>query len=340
MYADHFHLTGLPFQLTADPRFFFRSSVHQKAIAYLQYGLEQREGFIVITGEVGAGKTTIVGRLLDTLDSRMYISGRVVSTQLDADNLLRLVASAFGLAQENADKATLLEKLEKMLLATHGQGRRAVLVIDEAQNLSITALEELRMLSNFQLRQDTLLQSFLLGQPQFRITLGRPELDQLRQRVIASFHLGPLSARETHEYIEHRLKHVGWQGKPSFTDDAYALIHRETGGIPRKINSLCSRLLLFCYIEGLEKIDIAAVSQVMSELETEFEAPSKVQPVSQSSINEPIEAVFVESAHTDWSAHKIQHRLSDLEARMDRQEKIMRHSFSIAADFLDRNRSG
>lgn len=342
MYADHFKFSGLPFQLTADPRFYFRSSVHQKAMAYLQYGLEQREGFIVVTGEIGAGKTTIVGYLLDALDPRMYVAARVVTTQLEANDLLRLVAAAFGVQQEGADKATLLHRIEQFLLSIHSQGKRAVLVVDEAQNLTVAALEELRMLSNFQIRQDTLLQSFLLGQPQFRNTLARPELEQLRQRIIASYHLGPLSAPETVEYIEHRLRTVGWNGVPGFAPDAYAEIHRESGGVPRRINSLCSRLLLSCFLEGSDRIDGNTVRQVASELASEFLGPNGVVATE----NEPVlptpqpvvvpELVRVETSGA--ALERIEERLAGIEERLDRHDRLIKQSFAVAADYFDRTR--
>ncbi|MCW5750340.1 MAG: XrtA-associated ATPase [Alphaproteobacteria bacterium] len=343
MYADYYKFSGLPFQLTADPRFFFGSSGHQKAMAYLTFGLEQREGFIVITGEIGAGKTTIVGHLFDTLDSNKYVAARVVTTQLGADDLLRLVAAAFGLKQEQADKATLLQRLEHFLIDVHRSGRRALLVIDEAQNLSVGALEELRMLSNFQVRQDTLLQSFLLGQPNFRDTLAQPELEQLRQRVIASYHLGPMTQAETVEYIEHRLRTVGWQGNPRFTPDAYGLIHRESGGVPRRINGLCSRLLLYCFLEGLNEIDGNVVTQVAQELASEMRTQPAPRPaqtaMAQAAVAPQVPAqppapVLVQTTLSP----EAERRLEELEQKVARHDRVIRQTFAIAADYLDRSR--
>ncbi len=214
MYTDYYKFSGLPFQLTPDARFFFASSGHSKAMAHLTYGLGQGEGFIIITGDIGAGKTTVVENLLQQLDSRKYVAATITNTQLGADDMLRMVASAFGVAQEGVDKATLLRRLEAFLARIHQQGQRALLLVDECQNLSVPALEELRMLSNLQIGGRAPLQSFLLGQPQFRDTLARGELDQLRQRVIASYHLGPLNEAETRHYIEHRLRTVGWHADP------------------------------------------------------------------------------------------------------------------------------
>jgi len=269
MYAEHYGLTGRPFQLSPDPRFFFDSRGHRKAVAYLTFGLNEREGFIVITGDVGTGKTTLVGHLMDRIDRNQFVSARIVTTQLDADNALRMVASAFGLAIQAKDKASLLRDIEAFLAATQEGGRHALLVVDEAQNLSPAALEELRMLSNFQASGKPLVQIFLLGQPQFRALMGRPEMEQLRQRVIASCHLEPLEEDETRAYIEHRLRHVGWRGDPSFTPAAFALIHAHSGGVPRRINTLCGRLLLYGFLEEKHAFDEATVLDVVNELAEE-----------------------------------------------------------------------
>src|SRR5258708_10849761 len=270
MYTDFYKFSGLPFQLTPDARFFFGSSGHTKAMAHLTYGLGQGEGFIIITGDVGAGKTTIVEHLLHELDSRKYVAAKVTNTQLGADDTLRMVASAFGRPQEGSDKATRLRRFESFLLRTHQQGQRALLIIDECQNLSVQALEELRMLSSLHVEGRTPLQSFLLGQPQFRETLGRADLDQLRQRVIASYHLGPLDGTETRRYIEHRLRTVGWESDPRFDDGVFTAIHRHCGGVPRMINTLCSRLLLFGFLEDRHELTEADVDEVARDLEQEL----------------------------------------------------------------------
>lgn len=270
MYESYYGLTGLPFQLGPDARFFFGSRVHQKAMAYLTYGLNQGEGFIVITGDIGAGKSTLVANLIATLDTRKFVAATVVSTQLEADDLLRMVAAEFGIASEDVDKATLLRRLENFLHSQHAVKRRSLLIIDEAQNLNYGGLEELRMLLNFQAGNRPLLQSFLLGQPQFRAVLAKPEVEQLRQRVIASYHLGPLDPEETKGYIEHRLHMVGWTGDPAFTPDAYSIVYRNTGGVPRRINALCSRLLLYGYLEETHTIDGPVVDQVASDMVDEI----------------------------------------------------------------------
>ena len=277
MYAEHYKLSGRPFQLSPDHRFFFGSRSHSKAMAYLSFGLNEREGFIVITGDVGAGKTTLVGHLMTEIDSERYVSANVVTTQLEADDALRMVASAFGLTFEGRDKAALLREIERFLIDNHELGKHVVLVVDEAQNMSMSAVEELRMLSNFQADGKPLLQCFLLGQPQFRAIMARPEMEQLRQRVIASCHIEPLEEDETRAYIEHRLRMVGWQGDPNFTNAAFQLIHLHAGGVPRRINTLCGRLLLFGSLEDLHEFDAATVKEVVEELSDEGTQISSVE---------------------------------------------------------------
>ena len=235
MYEKFYKLSGIPFQLTPDSRFFFGSSGHSRAIAHLVYGLAQEEGFIVVTGEVGAGKTTLVEHLWSQLDRTSYVMARVVTTQVSGDDLLRLAVANFGVPDDDgADKATLLRRFERMARDQRAAGRRCLLVVDEVQNLSMAALEELRMLSNITVDGHASVQTILLGQPQFRATLANPDLEQLRQRVLASYHLGPLTEAETRSYIEHRLKCVGWNGDPRWEDAAFTYTYRCTDGIPRR----------------------------------------------------------------------------------------------------------
>ena len=266
MYAQFYGLTGLPFQLTPDSRFFFRSTGHARAISHLIYGLEQQEGFIVVTGEVGAGKTTLVELLWSRLDSASYVMNRIMTTRVSADDLMRLVASGFGVGAA-ADKAALLRLTEEKLREIRATNRRALLVIDEVQNLSVEGLKELRMLSNLTADARSLLQIILLGQPEFRQTIAKPELNQVRQCVLASYHLGPLTLAETQAYVEHRLAMVGWDGRPAWQAAAFASIHQHTSGIPRRINRLCSRLLLHGALEESDVITAAMVEQTAAELD-------------------------------------------------------------------------
>ncbi|AVR94771.1 XrtA/PEP-CTERM system-associated ATPase [Pseudoduganella armeniaca] len=274
MYESYYGLSDKPFRLRPDPHFFFGSKGHKRAMAYLEYGLSQGEGFIVITGEIGAGKTTLVRHLFRQLQSDRIVAAHIVNTHVDADDILRGVVAGFGLPfEESASKTTLLARLEAFLRSCDQQGKRALLVVDEAQNLTPRVVEELRMLSNFQTDEKSLLQTFLLGQPEFRVTLHSPGMQQLRQRVIATYHLGPMDALETQAYIEHRLLTVGWQGDPSFTPGAHAAIYQFTGGIPRKTNHLCDRLLLMGFLEEMHAFTEADIETVIRDIDQEFQPP-------------------------------------------------------------------
>ncbi|KQN06810.1 ExeA family protein [Sphingomonas sp. Leaf25] len=268
MYDDHYGLSGRPFQLTPDPAFWFDTATHRKAMAYLGYGLSQGEGFIVITGDPGTGKTTLVGHLMATIDAERLNVIRIVTTQIEADDLLRLVAAGLDVDHGGLTKAQLLAAIERGLHNVARSGRRTLLVIDEAQSLPVASIEELRMLSNFQAGGYALLQIFLLGQPEFRQRLhGSDRLEQLRQRVIAMHHLDPMGVEEVGPYLEHRLRIVGWTGRPSFAEDAIAALHRWSGGIPRRLNQLTGRVMLFGAIEGVDDFVGRHVEQVIDDLD-------------------------------------------------------------------------
>jgi general secretion pathway protein A len=242
MYEAFYGLTGKPFQLNPDPSFYFGSKQHRRAKAYLEYGVQRNEGFIVITGEVGAGKTTIVRGLLESLDGNAVVAANLVSTQLDAEDTLRMVGAAFGVGVKDISKS------------------------------------DLRMLSNFQFGKQALLQTFLVGQPEFRDILQHPNMQQLRQRVTATCHIGPMDKDETRGYMEHRLKCVGSQGRPSFDAEAYEAIHKASGGIPRRINSVCDRLLLLGFLGEKDSITAGDVNEVVAEMHEESGGSSYPQP--------------------------------------------------------------
>ncbi|MBO9499661.1 MAG: AAA family ATPase [Novosphingobium sp.] len=276
MFDDFYGLTGKPFQLTPDPAFYFPSGTHRKALSYLRYGLAQSEGFIVITGEVGAGKSTLVAHLVASVDPAQLTVGQVVTSKLDGAEIVHVVAQSFGLPVEGHDKASALGAIEGFLHEEARAGRRCLLIVDESQNLSVSALEELRMLSNFQLGANPLLQTLLLGQPEFRATLqGHPELEQLRQRVIAAHHLEPMEEREIEPYIMHRLKHVGWNGNPSFEHQVFAGLFAASGGIPRRINQIANRLLLLGAVEQRSQLDADMLQQVLAEMDSDNAVPAK-----------------------------------------------------------------
>jgi general secretion pathway protein A len=269
MYESFYGLTAKPFQLNPDPAFYFNSKQHRRAKAYLEYGVARNEGFIVITGEIGAGKTTMLGGLLGTLSTSNVTVGHLVTTQLDDEDTLRMVGAAFGVDVTSVAKAQLLITLEAFLLDQTRRGMRCLLVVDEVQNLSPRALEELRMLSNYQLGTQALLQSFLVGQPEFKRILQRPEMEQLRQRVAATCHIGPMDLEDTQHYIEHRMKCAGATGPNPFSVDAMTLVHQASKGIPRRINTLCDRLLLSGYLAGNPAIGADRVREVVAELAQE-----------------------------------------------------------------------
>jgi putative secretion ATPase (PEP-CTERM system associated) len=268
MYDQYYGFTGRPFQLTPDPEFYFESASHKKAMSYLGYGLNQGEGFIVITGEVGAGKSTLVAHLMERIDPEALTVAQVVTSALDGEELIHVVAQSFGVAVDGKDKAGALGAIEQFLQDEARAGRRCLLIVDECQNLEFTALEELRMLSNFQLGSHPLLQSLLLGQPEFRKTLAHhPNLDQLRQRIIASHHLEALDAEELEDYVHHRLAHVGWENQPSLEKGLLPALYEATGGIPRRVNQIMNRVLLLGAIEERDEIAVSMLEAVLDEMQ-------------------------------------------------------------------------
>ncbi|VVT16137.1 XrtA/PEP-CTERM system-associated ATPase [Erythrobacter sp. EC-HK427] len=275
MFDNFYGLSGKPFQLTPDPEFYFRSITHRKALSYLGYGLAQGEGFIVITGEIGSGKSTLVAHMMESLDTNAVTVAQIVTSKLNEDEIVHVVAASMGLDVEGHDKATALTEIENFLHDEARSGRRVLLVIDESQNLSVPALEELRMFSNFQLGNHPLMQTLLLGQPEFRTTLQNDaNLEQLRQRVIAAHHLEPMQKSEIEPYIIHRLEKVGWNGNPAFDQRVYAELFEASGGIPRRVNQIANRLLLLGAVEERNRIDASMLQSVLREMEAERAFPA------------------------------------------------------------------
>ncbi len=267
MYDKFYGFSGRPFQLTPDPDYYFESLTHRKALSYLGYGLAQGEGFIVITGDVGAGKSTLVAHLMKTIDRGRLTAATIVTSHLDGADLVAMAAESFGIDTRGADKPATLKAIENFLHAEARAGRRSLLIVDEAQNLSVSALEELRMLSNFQLGSSALLQIFLLGQPEFRDMMKTSaHLEQLRQRVIATHHLDPMLSDEVRPYIEHRLTLAGWTGRPSLSDDAIDALYDETSGVPRKINAVMNRVLLMGSVEQVDMFDASLITAVIADM--------------------------------------------------------------------------
>ena len=371
MFDNFYGLTGKPFQLTPDPAFYFRSTTHRKALSYLGYGLAQGEGFIVITGEVGAGKSTLVAHLMSSIDPARLTVGQIVTSRLDEEEIVHVVAQSFGLDIDGHDKASALGAIEGFLHEEARAGRRCLLVVDESQNLSVSALEELRMLSNFQLGNHPLLQTLLLGQPEFRATLqASQDLEQLRQRVIAAHHLEPMEQGEMEPYIIHRLEKVGWSGNPAFDQRVFAELHEASGGIPRRVNQIANRLLLLGAVDERTRIDAVMLKAVLDEMAGEAAFPEAApQPVATpesvaTPMGEPsldretveqmlaardaqiaeLQQAVVEMANSrDADAMSallpeiitLQERLAQIEAKAFKQERTIRHTLTMLIDWIE-----
>ncbi|MCC2963409.1 AAA family ATPase [Massilia sp. IC2-278] len=255
MYNQYFSLKGAPFSIAPDPRYLFMSERHREALAHLLYGIGSGGGFVLLTGEIGAGKTTVCRCFIEQVPENCRLA-YIFNPKLTVAELLQSVCEEFRIAVpagQGGVKAY-VDAINDYLLASHAQGRNNVLVIDEAQNLSAEVLEQLRLLTNLETSERKLLQIILIGQPELRTMLARPELEQLAQRVIARYHLGPLSEAETGAYIAHRMAVAGFQGAPVFPPAVVPVVHRITHGVPRRINLLCDRALLGAYVENSREV--------------------------------------------------------------------------------------
>jgi len=401
MYEEYYGFSERPFQLTPDPAFYYESVTHKKALSYLGYGLNQGEGFVVITGEVGAGKSTLVAHLKQKLDDDRMTVGEVVTSALDGEEMIHVAARSFGLDVSGGDKAADLAAIELFLHEEARNGRRTLLIVDEAQNLSIGALEELRMLSNFQLGSHPLLQTLLLGQPEFKQLLAHSdELEQLRQRVIAAHHLEPMQPGEIEPYVMHRLSRVGWNDNPEIDGGIWVKLHKATGGIPRKVNQVMTRLLLLGAVEEQSVLEADMLEAVVEEMtgdaapadaaaakprpdregpaadaiarakdearQASSELPAAPVPAPEAPAAagqapdkglldhqiEAIEAAFAErdkhmsalrreveklsqERATDDLPADVDQRLTSIEARLDEQERSLRHVLTMMIDYFE-----
>lgn len=265
MYLQYYNLREMPFNITPDPRFLFFSAKHQEAFNHLLYGIRERKGFIELTGEVGAGKTTICRKLLEELGPK-YKTALILNPCLSFGQLLRMVAMELGLKATTRDRVYYLHALNEFVLAEVNQGNDVVLIIDEAQNLTHDLLEQIRLLSNLETDHQKLIQIVLMGQPELREKLSKPELRQLRQRITVRYHLGPLDAGETANYVNHRLTMAGANGKPRFDDGALGLIHKYSGGVPRLINAVCDKALLAGFVTQTDLLDKRVVKLAIDDL--------------------------------------------------------------------------
>ncbi|MDE2154355.1 MAG: XrtA-associated ATPase [Xanthomonadaceae bacterium] len=270
MYQTFYKLRGKPFQLTPDPGMLFPSKGHKRAMAYLLYGFEQGEGFVMITGAVGTGKTLLIQKLFEELAPRNIVVASLASANLDGEDILPAVASAFGLPYERRSKEALLQDVKQYLISLHAGDTHALLVVDEAQTLTPAALEMLRILSNLELKGHALMQIFLVGQAELRRIIVSNHMEQLRQRIIASHRIEPMGEEESQAYILHRLRAVGWNNDPELAPEIFDEVYRDSRGIPRKINLIMDRLLLHGYLEELHSLDLAELATVLDEMHEEM----------------------------------------------------------------------
>lgn len=331
MYDGFYNLTQKPFQLSADPDFFFRSSVHKRALAYMQYGLTQGEGFVLVTGSPGTGKTMLVKSLIQNLNKDKLLIGLMVTSQVGPEDTLRMVASTFGFQYLHNDKASLLTSFEKFIIEKAREGVRLLLIVDEAQNLPKQSLEELRMLTNLDVNGSQVFQVFLIGQPELKRTVYAADMEQLKQRIVSTYHLDPLDVEETKEYILFRLQTAGWQGKPEFTSSVFENIHEFSAGVPRRINSICDRLLLFGFLEELSVIDTDAIEKVISEVQEEMflESSDEILPATSLAATRYAD---IESGSLDERLSRIENEILHLQNNVNKEKALLRKAILIQLD--------
>ena len=266
MYNDFYNFSDKPFRLTPDKNFIYSSQEHKRALLYLEYGISLAEGFVVITGDIGTGKTTLIKALLNELNEKQHMVATISSSNLDPEELIAMIAASLDLDHENRGKVQLLKAFEQYLTKAAREDRRVLIVVDEAQNLPVESLEELRMLLNIQVAESSALQILLLGQPELLLRINSNNMMQLKQRVVASYHLRPMDRVETENYILFRLKRVAKYSLPLISDDTFDVIYKYAGGVPRLINMFCDRLLLYGYLEGLNAFDKKHANDVLKEM--------------------------------------------------------------------------
>ena len=271
MYLEYYGLTEPPFAITPNPRFLFYSGKHREAFNHLLYGIRERKGFVQLTGEVGAGKSTLCRALLEQLGDN-FSTALILNPVLTADQLVKAVAMEFGLDVRGMDRLEIVAVINDFLLRQMADGRESVLIVDEAQDLTNDLLEQVRLLSNLETDDRKLLQIVLMGQPELRDRLNQHGLRQLRQRITVRYHLNPLRPAEVAQYVQHRLQVSGAQGAPYFTPPALWRIYHYSQGVPRLVNALCDKALLAGFVEQRDRIDFRLVGRALRELEGKVNA--------------------------------------------------------------------
>src|SRR5437764_11880672 len=269
VYLQYYGLSEAPFDITPNPRFLFYSAKHREAFNHLLYGIRERKGFVQLTGEVGAGKTTLCRAMLEQLDGH-YATALILNPVMSAEELIKAIAVEFGLPVNGLDRLDTLAVINQFLLQQVERRQDTVLIIDEAQDLTDELLEQVRLLSNLETDDRKLLQIVLMGQPELRDRLNNPRLRQLRQRITVRYHLPPLSRFEVNQYIQHRLQVAGAKGSPYFTQPALWRVYSYSQGIPRLLNAICDKALLAGFVGQCERIGFRMIGRAVNELEGQF----------------------------------------------------------------------
>ncbi len=319
MYRSFFNLTCKPFDLMPNPEFMFLSKTHKKAITYLDYGIRERAGFVLLTGEVGSGKTTIIRELIDKYLERVVLA-KVFNTNVNSLQLLSMINEDFDLPVQGKDKIELLRDLNHFLVEQYAKGNQPLLIIDEAQNLSLDTLEEIRMLSNLETSDSKLLQIILVGQPELRELLAKPELRQLRQRISVQCNLQPLNRQEVEEYIYHRLQVAGNRDALRFSPQAFDLIYAYCNGIPRLINIISDFLLLAAFAEELRDINESMIHDIATDLDFDSHYWAGEQPAAVKEMSAP--PLAIPRSASFWTDGRIEELFSKLNQRLENHEKV------------------
>lgn len=340
MYLEFFKLKEFPFRLTPDTEFLYMSNAHARAKAYMDYTVWNREGFVIITGDIGCGKTILIKQLLSELEDENFLVAKVFQTQLDEVEFLQAVLVEFGLNPFNAKKVELIDMLNSFLVENFSLSKQMVLIVDDAHNLSVKALEEIRMLSGLETHKEKVLHVILAGQPQLNDKLDSPELEQLVQRVRLRFHLKAMTQDEMAEYIAHRLRVAGTNREDIFTPETMSIMYKYTGGVPRLINTLCDTALTVAYADSKPTVTLQVIKEAIDELQWQsYERRNNSKRTRSASKSERATAAH---ADADRTLGNISQRLNQVDSLIPSLSTIADRMASIESllrgitDLLDR----